>query len=224
MTRDPTMAKAQQPVIFIVNELTLMPCLEHSLTLPRIKKGWVRAPLLPQRWTLWKYYGFKYSCFMSKHCKVCSLVVQNLIAPACLKLIDSCHVSYNTLFFHLIFTSWHVYYWPCSQYVSVLPEDGPFEGWNMKECDSVNKVVSALVGFLRKIVINTDSIITFSGLFCLNLDKNIDFFPPIVFEFSIKHSRDPASHPLRPWLGSRLDVGNHWFTQWTLTAGLHGEC
>jgi hypothetical protein len=40
---------------------------------------------------------------------------------------DNCHVTntYNTLLFNLILTSGHVFCWPCSRNVSVLPEDGP---------------------------------------------------------------------------------------------------
>jgi hypothetical protein len=81
----------------------------------------------------------------------------------------------------------------------------------MKECDSVNYVVSALVGFLRKTVINTDSIITFSRLFCLNSDINFDFFRS--FRFLHKTLSRSYVAPHATLIGAGLDVGNHWFTQ-----------
>jgi hypothetical protein len=56
---------------------------------------------------------------------------------------------------------------------------------------------------------------TFSPSFCTNLDANFDVLF-IIIEFSIKHSRKSTSHPLRPWLGSRPEVGNHCVGGWLL--------
>jgi hypothetical protein len=54
---------------------------------------------------------------------------------------------------------------------------------------------------------NTDSIITFSRSFCLNLDTNFYFF--IIIEFSINPPQKPTSGPPRPRFGSRPEFGNH---------------
>jgi len=65
------------------------------------------------------------------------------------------HVRYTRLLFNLIFTSGHAFCWLCSQNVSLLPEDGPLKA---ETCRSVTvwivvlQYISALVGFLRKIV------------------------------------------------------------------------
>jgi hypothetical protein len=64
-------------------------------------------------------------------------------------------VRYKALFFDLIFTSGHILCWLLTKCISI-PWERLLEGWNTKECFSVNKVVftyiSALVGFLCKIV------------------------------------------------------------------------
>ena len=51
-------------------------------------------------------------------------------------------------------------------------------------------------------IMNTDSIITFSLSFCLNLDTN--------FEFFFHNNRVLHKTLSRPWCGSRPEVGNHY--------------